>query len=87
MGRDLKAEALKLHRDYLGKIAVRSKVELRDAWDLSLAYSPGVAEPCLAIADSPTLSTVPQEGIWSPSSLTGRQCSDWATSAQELRCR
>jgi malate dehydrogenase (oxaloacetate-decarboxylating) len=53
MGRDLKAEALKLHRDYLGKIAVRSKVELRDAWDLSLAYSPGVAEPCLAIADSP----------------------------------
>jgi len=53
MGRDLKAEALKLHKDHLGKIAVRSKVELRDAWDLSLAYSPGVAEPCLAIADSP----------------------------------
>jgi malate dehydrogenase (oxaloacetate-decarboxylating) len=53
MVRDLKSEALKLHRDHSGKIAVRSKIELRDTWDLSLAYSPGVAEPCLAIADSP----------------------------------
>lgn len=50
MQRDLKSEALKLHKDNAGKIAVRSKVELRDAWDLSLAYSPGVAEPCRAIA-------------------------------------
>lgn len=53
MQRDLKAEALELHESNSGKIAVQSKVGVRDAWDLSLAYSPGVAEPCRAIASSP----------------------------------
>ena len=53
MQRDLKADALELHRSNTGKIAVHSKVRVRDAWDLSLAYSPGVAEPCKVIADSP----------------------------------
>jgi malate dehydrogenase (oxaloacetate-decarboxylating) len=38
-----------LHRG--GKIEVNSKVPLRDRDDLSLAYTPGVAEVCLAIAD------------------------------------
>lgn len=38
MQRDLKSEALKLHQDNSGKIAVRSKIELKDTWDLSLAY-------------------------------------------------
>ena len=51
MGRDLRQEALKLHRDSVGKIAVRSKIKLKDTWDLSLAYSPGVAEPCRRIAE------------------------------------
>lgn len=45
----LREEALKLHRDYRGKIVVQSKVPVRDSYDLSLAYSPGVAEPCLEI--------------------------------------
>ncbi len=46
----LKEDALKLHKDNRGKLEVKSKVEVKDAHDLSLAYSPGVAEPCLEIA-------------------------------------
>jgi malate dehydrogenase (oxaloacetate-decarboxylating) len=42
-----------LHRG--GKIEVVSKVPLRDRDDLSLAYTPGVAEVCLAIAAEPDL--------------------------------
>jgi len=45
----LHEEALKIHKENRGKLAVQSKVALRDAKDLSLAYSPGVAEPCLEI--------------------------------------
>lgn len=54
----LREDALKLHKDYKGKIAVHSKVPVRDARDLTLAYSPGVAEPCKEIADDPALVNV-----------------------------
>lgn len=46
---DLKAEALKMHRMWQGKIEVVSRVPITNANELSLAYTPGVAEPCLAI--------------------------------------
>ncbi|SDW96731.1 malate dehydrogenase (oxaloacetate-decarboxylating) [Marininema mesophilum] len=42
----LREAALKMHRDNQGKLTVRSKVAVNNAEDLSLAYSPGVAEPC-----------------------------------------
>jgi malate dehydrogenase (oxaloacetate-decarboxylating) len=42
----LREETLKLHLDNRGKISVVSKVELKNRHDLSLAYTPGVAEPC-----------------------------------------
>ena len=42
-------EALKMHLENQGKLEVQSKVPLRNAKDLSLAYSPGVAEPCMDI--------------------------------------
>lgn len=45
----LREDALALHRDNVGKLDVRCKVPVRDGRDLSLAYSPGVAEPCLDI--------------------------------------
>ena len=45
----MREDALRLHKDNQGKIEVKSKVLLRDARDLSLAYSPGVAEPCIEI--------------------------------------
>jgi malate dehydrogenase (oxaloacetate-decarboxylating) len=46
---NLKEEALKLHKDNQGKLMVQSKVKVKNEHDLSLAYSPGVAEPCLEI--------------------------------------
>jgi len=45
--------ALRLHEVNQGKLAVAAKVPLRTQEDLSLAYSPGVAEPCRAIAANP----------------------------------
>ncbi|OEG00074.1 malate dehydrogenase [Vulcanibacillus modesticaldus] len=47
----LKEESLKMHRESQGKLEVKAKVKLVDAHDLSLAYSPGVAEPCIEIHD------------------------------------
>ncbi|HBF37862.1 MAG TPA: NAD-dependent malic enzyme, partial [Firmicutes bacterium] len=52
----LREEALALHRENHGKIEVVSKVPVRDSRELSLAYSPGVAEPCKEIAKDPDLS-------------------------------
>ena len=43
-------KALELHEKKQGKISVVSKVEVKNREDLSLAYSPGVAEPCRKIA-------------------------------------
>ncbi len=54
----LRDDALKLHRDNQGKISVQSKVPVRDSRDLSLAYSPGVAEPCKEIAQDRDLVDV-----------------------------
>ena len=46
---DYRKESLKLHEEWKGKVEVvaRAKVDSKDA--LSLAYTPGVAEPCLEI--------------------------------------
>ncbi len=41
--------SLKLHQEAAGKITVNSKVRVESRDDLSLAYTPGVAEPCKAI--------------------------------------
>ena len=49
----LREDALKLHKDNVGKLGVYSKVEVKDKRDLSLAYSPGVAEPCKEIHSDP----------------------------------
>jgi malate dehydrogenase (oxaloacetate-decarboxylating) len=47
----LREEALHIHQIHKGKLESKSKVPVRNAKDLSLAYSPGVAEPCKAIYD------------------------------------
>ncbi|PRO64327.1 NAD(P)-dependent malic enzyme [Alkalicoccus urumqiensis] len=49
----LREEALHMHRVKKGKIETKAKVPVRNADDLSLAYSPGVAEPCKAIFEDP----------------------------------
>ncbi|MGN1051575.1 MAG: NADP-dependent malic enzyme [Acutalibacteraceae bacterium] len=46
---DIRQESLKKHYDWNGKIEVVSRVSINDSKDLSLAYTPGVAEPCLEI--------------------------------------
>ncbi len=48
---NIREESLKKHYEWGGKIEVISRVEINDRNDLSLAYTPGVAEPCLAIRD------------------------------------
>ncbi len=49
----LREEALEYHRLHHGKIEVTSRVPLETQQDLSLAYTPGVAEPCKVIQSDP----------------------------------
>ena len=46
---DYAKESLRLHGEWKGKIEVVSKVPVQTKDDLSLAYTPGVAQPCLEI--------------------------------------
>ena len=46
---DIKEKALKKHYEWNGKIEVISRTKVEDSEDLSVAYTPGVAEPCLEI--------------------------------------
>ncbi len=46
---DYAKESLKKHAEWKGKIEMVTRCPVRDKEDLSLAYTPGVAEPCLAI--------------------------------------
>lgn len=50
---DLQKESLLLHEKFQGKLTVDVKMPLNSMKDLSLAYSPGVAEPCRRIHDQP----------------------------------
>ncbi len=49
----LRDEALHIHKLHKGKLESKSKIEVKNAKDLSLAYSPGVAEPCKEIYENP----------------------------------
>jgi len=53
---DIKELALQKHAEWKGKIEVVSRCELKDRADLSVAYTPGVAEPCLEISKDTDLS-------------------------------
>ncbi len=46
---DIKEKSLKKHYEWAGKIEVVSRTSIKDSTDLSSAYTPGVAEPCLQI--------------------------------------
>ena len=48
---DYAAESLRVHEKYKGKLSVKSRVAVNDKEDLSIAYTPGVAEPCRQIAE------------------------------------
>lgn len=49
----LREDALHMHQVKQGKLEIQAKVEVKNAQDLSLAYSPGVAEPCKEIFENP----------------------------------
>ncbi len=53
---DIKEEALKKHYEWKGKIEVISRAPIETREDLSLAYTPGVAQACLEIKEKPELS-------------------------------
>lgn len=53
---DYSKESLKKHYEWKGKLEVTSRAKVQNKQDLSLAYTPGVAAPCLAIKDNPELS-------------------------------
>lgn len=46
-------ESLRLHKEWRGKIEVKATVPVANKDDLSLAYTPGVAQPCLEIQKDP----------------------------------
>ena len=76
---------LLLHRG--GKLEIASRVPLKTPDDLSMAYTPGVARACRAIADDPEL-------VWNLTTKAnavaivtdGRPCSGSATSARKRPC-
>ncbi|MEL0539068.1 NAD(P)-dependent malic enzyme [Staphylococcus debuckii] len=49
----LRDEALEMHKKHQGKLEVTPKVKVTNKEELSLAYSPGVAEPCKEIYEDP----------------------------------
>ncbi len=53
---DKKEYALKMHEQWKGKVEVISRAAITNRDELSVAYTPGVAEPCLEISKDPSLS-------------------------------
>ena len=53
---DIKERALQEHKNWKGKIEIKCRAKVTNADELSVAYTPGVAEPCLAIQKEPSLS-------------------------------
>lgn len=49
-------ESLKLHYQWKGKLDTVPKMKVENSDDLSLAYTPGVAQPCIEIQKNPSLS-------------------------------
>ena len=49
---DYGTESLRIHEQFKGKLTVKSRVSIQDKEDLSIAYTPGVAEPCKKIHEN-----------------------------------
>lgn len=62
---DLRERALKFHSENQGKIALKCKVPVKNKEDLTLAYTPGVAEPCLEVKkDGSKIYEYTSKGNW-----------------------
>ena len=77
-------ESVEYHqRGRKGKIEVVPTKPCRTQHDLSLAYTPGVAEPCLRIEKDPVWPIpIPPRGTWWRWFRTAPPCWAWATSAR-----
>ena len=51
-----KEQALKMHAEWMGKLSIESKAKITNREELAIAYTPGVAEPCLEIARDENLA-------------------------------
>ncbi|GAA0744559.1 NAD(P)-dependent malic enzyme [Clostridium oceanicum] len=48
---DIRQKALKVHKENRGKLKIESKIKVENKEDLAIAYTPGVAEPCIKISE------------------------------------
>ena len=65
MADDIYAESLEFHKKVKGKISLSVKTPVKDRHDLSLVYTPGVAEPCREIVRNPkAIWDVTSRGSW-----------------------
>ena len=65
LANQINERSLLLHKELVGKIEITSKVEVNSADDLSLTYTPGVAESCKAIAQmKKQCMTIQHVAIW-----------------------
>ena len=67
---DYAKESLRLHEEWKGKIEVVATVPVATKDDLSLAYTPGVAQPCLEIQKDPPSQSLPGSDRW--------KCGPWS---------
>ena len=80
-------ESLRLHNEWKGKIEVVATVPVASKDDLSLAYTPGVAQPCLEIQKNPEKSYDLTRRHNLCAVITDPQFWVWATSARKPVCR
>ncbi|MGU9538507.1 NAD(P)-dependent malic enzyme [Clostridium tepidum] len=52
---DIKEKALMVHKKFKGKLSIEGKMQVKNKDDLSIAYTPGVAEPCVKINEDKSL--------------------------------
>ncbi|NFN86730.1 NADP-dependent malic enzyme [Clostridium sporogenes] len=52
---DIKEKALMVHKKFKGKLSIEGKMQVKNKDDLSIAYTPGVAEPCIKINEDKSL--------------------------------
>ena len=59
---DIKEKALQMHESWQGKLETIAKSKVNSREDLSIAYTPGVAEPCKVIAENKEAAYFEEDG-------------------------